>query len=112
MAGHRPFRELVEKMSPERQARAKAKTQEMLAEMELAEARQFIGMTQKELAAALGITQPSLSKMEGQTDIRVSTLNRFVQSLGGTLELIAHLPSGDFRLTQFTDEQLEEASRK
>lgn len=101
MAGHRPFSELASKMSPDRQARANAKTKTMLAEMFLAEARQFSGMTQKEVATALGITQPSLSKIESQTDIQVSTLSRLVKSLGGKLELIAHLPNGDVKLTQF-----------
>ena len=104
MAGHKPFSELAAKMSPERQARAKARTKEMLAEMLLSEARQFSGMTQKELAPALGISQPSLSKMESQSDIQVSTLNRLIRSLGGELELIAHLPNGDVRLTQFDRE--------
>ena len=101
MTGHKPFSDLVAKMPPARQARAKVRTNNMLAEMLLAEARQFSGMTQKELATALGITQPSLSKMEGQSDIQISTLNRLVRSLGGQLELIAHLPNGDVRLTQF-----------
>jgi DNA-binding Xre family transcriptional regulator len=104
MTGHRPFSELVAKMSPEHQARAQVRTETMLAEMFLAEARQFSGMTQNELADAMGITQPSLSKMEGQSDIQVSTLNRLVKSLGGQLELIAHLPNGDVRLTQFDQE--------
>lgn len=104
MAGHKPFSQLVAKMSPEGQSRAKARTESMLKEMLLAEARQFSGMTQKDLAAALGITQPSLSKMEGQHDIQVSTLSRLIKSLGGELELIAHLPNGDIRLTQFDQE--------
>ena len=104
MAGHKPFSELAAKMSPERQARAKVRTKEMLAETLLSEARQFSGMTQKELATALGISQPRLSKMECQSDIQVSTLTRLIRSLGGELELIAHLPNGDVRLTQFDRE--------
>jgi hypothetical protein len=33
----------------------------------------------------------------------LSTLRRVIESLGGELEIIAHLPSGDVRLSQFQD---------
>jgi hypothetical protein len=39
--------------------------------------------------------------MESQDDMQISTLSRLVQSLGGQLELIAHMPKGDARITQF-----------
>ena len=52
-------------------------------------------------AARLGITQPSLSKLENQEDMQVSTLRRLIQALGGELEIIAHLPRGDIRILQF-----------
>lgn len=103
MAGHKPFHELVKKMPAGARARAQERTREMIVEMLLAEIRQCSGVTQKELAATLGMTQPSLSKIESQQDIRVSTLHRLIESLGGTLELIAHFPSGDVRLTQFSN---------
>ena len=76
----------------------------MMAEMLLPELRKRSGMTQQEVADILGITQPSLSKMEGQNDMQISTLSRLVGSLGGKLELIAHLPGGDIRLTQFVED--------
>ena len=72
----RDFKELEAKMSPESRARAHAKARELMAEMLLAEIRKFVGLTQEDLAAALGITQPSLSKLENQDDMHVSTLRR------------------------------------
>ena len=105
MTGHRPFSKLLAEMSPQRQARVKAKTKRMQQEMFLAQARRLSGMTQQEVADILGITQPSLSKMEGQQDMRISTLNRLVQSMGGTLELIARLPQGEIRMDRFTAEE-------
>ena len=36
-------------------------------------------------------------------DIQISTLRRLIEALGGELELIAHLPMGDVRITQFMD---------
>jgi DNA-binding XRE family transcriptional regulator len=102
---HRSFAELRAKMSPRRRARNKAAAEKMLAEIVLAEMREHSGMTQRQLAAALGISQPTLAQMEKQDDMRLSTLRRLVETLGGQLEIIAHLPCGDFRI-----EHLKEAS--
>ena len=60
-------------------------------------------MTQKEVAAVLGISQPGLSKIENQDDMHIGTLSKLIEAMGGTLEIIAHLPQGDCRLTQFGD---------
>jgi transcriptional regulator with XRE-family HTH domain len=99
----RNFKELEQKMPPESLARSKARAKEMMAEMLLAEIRKSVGLTQEDLAAQLGIKQPTLSKLESQDDMQVSTLQRLVRALGGELELIAHLPTGDIRIGQFSD---------
>ena len=98
----RNFKELEQKMPPESLARAKTRAREMMAEMLLAEIRKNVGLTQEDLAAQLGIKQPTLSKLEAQEDMQVSTLRRLIQALGGELELIAHLPGGDIRIRQFS----------
>ena len=97
----RKFEELESKLPPQSLARAKARAREMMAEMLLAEIRKSVGLTQEELADQLGIKQPTLSKLESQKDMQVSTLRRLVRALGGELELIAHLPGGDIRIRQF-----------
>lgn len=99
----RNFRELEAKMPAESLGRAKARARQMLAEMLLAEVRNTVGMTQAELAKLLGIKQPTLSRLESQDDMQISTLKRLIGALGGQLEIIAHLPEGDIRLTQFDD---------
>jgi len=97
------FETLERKMSPERLARSKAKAKSIMADMLIAEIRKEVGLTQDELAANLGITQPSMSKLESQDDMHVSTLRRIVRALGGELEIVAHLPAGDIRVSQFED---------
>jgi transcriptional regulator with XRE-family HTH domain len=97
------FRELEATMSPAALARAKSRAREMMAEMLLSEIRQTVGLTQESLAQALQIKQPTLSRLESQEDMQISTLRRVVRALGGELELIVHLPQGDIRLTQFDD---------
>jgi transcriptional regulator with XRE-family HTH domain len=97
------FRKLEAKMSPESRARAEAMAKEIMAEMLLAEIRKAVGLTQRQLAETLGITQPSLSKIENQDDMQISTLRRLIEALGGQLEIIAHLPKGDIRVRQFKE---------
>lgn len=101
MAGHRKFSTLREKLTPAQQERSKARVNELQAEMLLSELRKYAGQTQETLANELGVTQPCLSKMEKQADMQIGTLDRIIESLGGRLELIAHMPTGDVVLTQF-----------
>lgn len=97
------FCELEAQMSPESQARVKKRTREQMVEMLLSELRRSAGVTQESLATTLGIKQPTLSRMESQDDMQISTLRRVIESLGGELEIIARLPDGDVRLSQFQD---------
>ena len=94
----RKFSELKARMAPKSRARAEARTKDMIADMLLTEVRQLVGLTQKDLAKKLGIKQPTLSKLESQDDMYLSTLRRLVEALGGKLELVVHLPTGDIRI--------------
>jgi len=100
----RQFKELQDAMSTERQARVEERAREMMVEMLLAEIRKEAGLTQVDLAQALGIKQPSLSKLESQEDMQISTLRRIIAALGGELELVARMPKGTIRLRQFKDD--------
>jgi transcriptional regulator with XRE-family HTH domain len=99
----RNFNELRAKMSPESRQRAEERAREMMSEMLLGELRRLSGMTQIQLAAALGIKQPTLSQLESQDDMQISTLQRIVAALGGELEIVAKMPTGRVALRQFID---------
>lgn len=99
----RNFKELETRMRPEALARAKSRARTMMSEMLLGEIRQASGLTQEQLAASLGIKQPTLSRLESQGDMQISTLQRLVHALGGKLEIIAHLPDQDVRIVQFQE---------
>lgn len=81
-------------MSPQAQARVDARVRETLAAMPLAEIRKAIGMTQAELAGSLDVAQGSVSKIENQADMYISTLRKYVHALGGELHLTAEFPDG------------------
>jgi transcriptional regulator with XRE-family HTH domain len=96
------FDALVKRTTAKRtQERAGRRTKELLGELLLSELRQLAGKSQQQLAAALGIKQPSLSKLENQDDMQISTLRRIVQALGGELEVIAKFPKGAVKIDQF-----------
>jgi transcriptional regulator with XRE-family HTH domain len=95
------FRDLVAQMSPERQAEAAARTAELLRAMPLYELRQARRLSQEELASTLETSQSSISKLERRVDVYVSTLRRYVESLGGELDIIARFPDGSVRINQF-----------
>ena len=54
----------------------------------LAELRRRLGRSQAEIATAAGTTQSAVSRIEHQADIHVSTLNEYVDALGGHLRLV------------------------
>ncbi|MBZ7921540.1 helix-turn-helix domain-containing protein [Ensifer adhaerens] len=54
--------------------------------------RQIAGKGQADIAAALNIKQPSVSKIEKQADMHISTLRSYVEAVGGELELTVRLP--------------------
>ena len=53
----------------------------------LAALRKKLGVSQVELAEIVGISQPRLSNIERTDDHRVSTLRRYIEGLGGVLEV-------------------------
>ena len=101
MTGRNKFLELKKGMGSVRLGTVQANTRMMLGEMLLSEIRKHSGLTQSEVAAKLGISQPGLSKMENQDEMYIGTLSKLIEAMGGKLEIIAHLPQGDCRLTQF-----------
>jgi transcriptional regulator with XRE-family HTH domain len=102
------FDELVKRTTSKRtQERGEQRARELLGEMLLSEMRKLAGKSQREVAEALGIRQPSLSKLEGQSDMQISTLQRIVAALGGELDVIARFPKRAIRLGQFDTDKTQ-----
>ena len=71
-----------------------ARFDELRGEVEgLGELRRAAGKAQAEIARTLNIKQPSVSKIEKQADMYLSTLKSYVEAIGGQLDLIVRLPS-------------------
>lgn len=95
------FKNLKAEIPPERLMKIEERAEELLIQMALQDIRQTRSITQQELAQMLNINQAALSKMEHQTDIRVSTLRRILAGMGGTLKLVAQFPDGEVVINQF-----------
>ena len=86
--------EIIPSLPKKRQQRIDARYQELKNEVEtLRELREAAGKAQAHIAAALNIKQPSVSKIERQTDMYLSTLRGYVEAIGGELELTVRFPS-------------------
>lgn len=93
------FDDLVKKTtSLQTRRRAAQRAHQLLGELLLGEVRQATGKSQTEVAKLLGIKQPSLSKLERQADMQLSTLRRIVEALGGELDVVANFPQGAIRI--------------
>ena len=64
----------------------------ILEELSLRALRKGLNWTQEEIAAAIGVGQDSVSRMENRCNIMVGTLERYVRAMGGHVSIIAEFP--------------------
>jgi hypothetical protein len=93
--------EVMARLPKDRRARIEARRDELQGDIDgLKALRKLTEHSQDQIAQSLGIKQPSVVKIERQTDLYLSTLRRFVEAAGGKLELRVELPgTGAFTLT-------------
>jgi len=75
-------------------ARRRAKLEQRANELAtLKDLREAVERTRRERAATLGAGQDTVSRIELRSDILLSTLRRYVEVMGGELELVARFPN-------------------
>lgn len=85
--------QLMRGLPAARRERIEARAAELIEGVEGLQAlRRLAARSQEQIAACLGIKQPSVHKIERQADLYLSTLRRFVEAAGGSLELRVELP--------------------
>jgi hypothetical protein len=77
------------RLSTETRARVQSRVTNALAERTLKALRQELALTQAQVSQAADMTQSELSRVEGREDHLTSTLRRYVEALGGKLEVSA-----------------------
>jgi hypothetical protein len=89
-----------ERLGPAAIARVKQRARSQIEELTLQELRQGLDLTQVDAARAAQMTQPELSRLESRGDHRISTLRRYVEALGGRLEVAAVFGGRRVKLTE------------
>ncbi|HID8403243.1 helix-turn-helix domain-containing protein [Serratia marcescens] len=96
----KPLSQLIDKLDPAVVAAARQKADKEIFELRLAMLREELAVSQVELAKRLGISQPSVANLEkrgSEIEIKLSSLKRYIEAMGGTLSLDVQLPNGQHR---------------
>ena len=86
----RKLDDVLAALPKERQQRVHARAMELATLKDLRLAAQ---QTQEQLAAMLGVGQDTISRLEKRSDMLLSTLRHYVESMGGKLDLVAQFPN-------------------
>jgi DNA-binding XRE family transcriptional regulator len=81
--------DVLTQLPAQRRAKITARAQELET---LKDLRQAAEHTQSDLAATLNVGQESISRLEKRSDMLLSTLRRYVEGMGGQLDLIVRFP--------------------
>lgn len=87
MSTFKSLNTLFNDMSPERVERIHEQAQQMSAAIRLAEIRKRHKATQQFMAERMQVSQSSISQIESQGDMQLSTLLRYVHALGGKVSI-------------------------
>jgi predicted transcriptional regulator len=94
----RKYEELRSKLTPGQRAASARLTKQLSDELPLHQLRHALLLTQEQIAESLGVSQGAISKMENQSDMLISTLQRIIEAMGGELELRVRFPQGEVTL--------------
>ncbi len=81
--------QMIKAMPVKQRRKIKSRANELIT---LETIRRSAALTQSTLAKKLGVGQDAVSRIEGQSDMLVSTLLRYVESAGGELEFVVRFP--------------------
>jgi hypothetical protein len=88
------------RLSPQAIVRVARRARAEVRELTLQELRQGLEKTQVDVARSAEMTQSELSRLESRADHRISTLRRYVEALGGELEICAVFGGKRVKLTE------------
>jgi hypothetical protein len=103
MTGRKSFKTLTSGFTPEQRAQVDAAKVALRLDISLAELCRARALTQDALGQTLQIGQPAIAKLEKRTDMYIANLRRFVEAMGGELEIVAHFPDGDVTINNFSE---------
>lgn len=90
------WKDLQHKMGATRRKQLRRGVEQEILDMDLRGLRELVGKTQKDMAILVEQTQGQVSETERRGDHRLSTLRKYVEALGGEIEVVANF--GDKRI--------------
>jgi DNA-binding XRE family transcriptional regulator len=85
--------EKLAQLPKDRLERVEAKARHLIeSEKALKQLRESLALTQTEVAERLEIAQEGISRIEQRQDLKLSTLRRYVEALGGKLNIVIEFP--------------------
>jgi len=86
------LKEVLDELSPEERARVRSRAAALLSEeLIFCQLQEAFKLTRDQLADKLEAAQAKISKFETQNDLKVSTVDAYVEALGGKLRVTAEL---------------------
>lgn len=105
--------QVISKLPAERRGKIAARAKELIAEeMALQHLRKARRLTQVRMAELLGVGQDSVSRLEGRSDLLLSTLKSYVEAMGGSLKIVAEFPDSTMVLSALGEVGDEKETRK
>jgi transcriptional regulator with XRE-family HTH domain len=87
--------QIIANLPPQRRAKIEARTREVIGEeLALQQLRKARRLTQKQMARFLGVGQDSISRLESRSDLLISTLQSYVEAMGGALKIVVEFKEG------------------
>jgi transcriptional regulator with XRE-family HTH domain len=75
--------------------RRATKISKEMAAASLQELRRAADKTQGQIAESMGLAQNAISQLERRQDVRLSTLDRYVEAVGGSVMVVVQLGNGE-----------------
>jgi predicted transcriptional regulator len=112
MSGHRSFDELRAR-TPERRERVASYERSFHTALQLRDLRARSGITQRQLATRMAVSQEFVSKLERGGDPRLSSITRYVTAMGGDVKIVVDMPNQEpVDLTVPSNDGLKAKSRR
>lgn len=98
--------------SEEEQREIEAEALGIVIESRLGELRDMLGLSQRDLAKLIDVSQPQVCKWETTGDMLISSLRRVVEALGGEIRIQARVPDHFDQWITLTDFEHDEEDRR
>lgn len=104
--------QIIESLPPGRRAKIEGRARQLIGEqMALKHLRKARHLTQVQMARALNLGQDSISKLESRSDLLISTLQSYIEAMGGQLKIIAEFKEGTAVLSDFSSTEPPKAPK-